>query len=368
MQNQDNRQPENAPEISFKTLLRTLLLPPDLKRHRTEWNRDNMDALWLICFGGMAVGIFGIVLSLTNKEHYRLATYVIALCAMCAVLISLKVFRKPISRHPLAAIYIVSSLVLTADIILETSMQKGAMFIFCILMTSLPVCFVDYPLRILMYETVFSIIFMIVDMNRRYGLLLELDRLRIIMSLVSSFILYTFVIQRRNKLTETAIGTRETASRDALTGILNRGAGERQISSLVERGIPGTFLLMDIDDFKHINDHYGHERGDEVLQAVAAVLAASFRSTDVVMRMGGDEFMAYAPGLLDMQYVQKRMGELRSAMHDIVMDEETGDSVSISAGVLINKGKYLSYEGLYTAADKLLYQTKLKGKDGCTIE
>lgn len=353
--------------------LRELMLPSGLKKHKVEWQRDNMDALALICIGGIATCLFGIVLAMTDgdltiKAGANIVPYATVMVIFVLFLLARRLFRSFVQKYIILTVYLMSSLVFTGDIILETGMKEEySVFIFCILQLFLSICYIDYPLRIFVFELTFSIIYMIVDVNRRSGPMLETDFTRIFLGLICSLILYTFLIYRRNRLTDTLIGTQEVASRDALTGIFNRGAGQSRISGLAASGITGTFVLMDVDNFKHINDTYGHERGDQVLQAVAAELASSFRSTDIVMRMGGDEFMVYALGMIDQKYVEKKMNEIRSDLHDIVLDEETGDHVSVSAGCLINNGEYRTYDDLYGEADRLLYETKQIGKDGYRI-
>ena len=102
------------------------------------------------------------------------------------------------------------------------------------------------------------------------------------------------LIHERITFMETSFTATDRADHDALTGIYNRRGGEHLISNYVANGVTGAFMLVDIDNFKHINDDYGHAAGDETLKAIAAALQKNFRETDVVMRMGGDEFMMIA--------------------------------------------------------------------------
>ncbi|MBE0584392.1 MAG: diguanylate cyclase, partial [Desulfofustis sp.] len=87
----------------------------------------------------------------------------------------------------------------------------------------------------------------------------------------------------------------ERASSDPLTGLSNRRVFDRRISSMMDSATrynhPLTMLSLDLDHFKDINDNLGHQVGDEVLKSVAGVLAAAVRSTDLLVRMGGDEFL-----------------------------------------------------------------------------
>lgn len=85
------------------------------------------------------------------------------------------------------------------------------------------------------------------------------------------------------------------AQTDLMTGLYNRGSGERQISHLLQEKTGGLLCLIDCDKFKTINDTYGHSTGDKVIIAVAETMQKSCRDKDVVLRLGGDEFAVFMP-------------------------------------------------------------------------
>ena len=155
----------------------------------------------------------------------------------------------------------------------------------------------------------------------------------------------------------------DKADHDALTGVYNRRGGEHLISNYVANGVTGAFMLVDIDDFKYINDHYGHAAGDETLKQIASCLQENFRETDVVMRMGGDEFIVYAVGMADLNHVVSRLENTKASLHQIHPDPTGAGHVSASIGCVINLGSYPDYDTLSAAADKLLYLVKEEGKD-----
>ena len=96
----------------------------------------------------------------------------------------------------------------------------------------------------------------------------------------------------------------EESYKDFLTRIYNRRGGMTLIADKMKNPMPYTFFMMDIDNFKRVNDLYGHDTGDYMLQYVANTLKETFRQTDVVIRMGGDEFAVLAYPCMDMQAIQ----------------------------------------------------------------
>jgi len=131
--------------------------------------------------------------------------------------------------------------------------------------------------------------------------------------------------------------------------------------------MPGTFIILDIDDFKHVNDTYGHAMGDEVLSAVSMTLSSSFRSSDIVMRMGGDEFIVYAPGLVNYFFIDGKLTQINARMREITCASGR-DNITVSMGAVINDGTYPTYEALFNEADTLLYEMKQHGKNGFRLQ
>ena len=146
---------------------------------------------------------------------------------------------------------------------------------------------------------------------------------------------------------------------DAMTGVYNRGGGEKAIRSALEVGAEGVFFLLDADKFKSINDNYGHDVGDQVIISIAKALVHSFRDVDIVMRLGGDEFAVYAPGILDKDAATRVVRRFFGAIDAIDIPSLGDRKISVSLGAAFwHDGKSIDFDELYKRADLRLYDSK----------
>jgi diguanylate cyclase (GGDEF)-like protein len=154
---------------------------------------------------------------------------------------------------------------------------------------------------------------------------------------------------------------RERAERDGLTGIMNRGTFDQVTIVLGHSEKPLALLLIDVDEFKQVNDSFGHEVGDQILKKVANLLTDTFRESDIAARIGGDEFaVIMVNATSDIQSVlQKKLKE----MNDFLSHPEDGlPPTSLSIGVAFSASGY--HKSLYNEADQALYQVKKNGRCG----
>jgi diguanylate cyclase (GGDEF)-like protein/PAS domain S-box-containing protein len=156
------------------------------------------------------------------------------------------------------------------------------------------------------------------------------------------------------------------ATSDVLTGASNRRHFFEQAGTLfdeaVANGRPLSFLLLDIDDFKKINDGHGHQMGDRVLQRVAHCGAYVVRRDDLFGRIGGEEFAIVFPGCDSEQARQVAERLQREVQRLQFHNDGQGFGVTISQGITsLREGDEL--EDLYARADAAMYQAKRQGKD-----
>ena len=150
---------------------------------------------------------------------------------------------------------------------------------------------------------------------------------------------------------------------DELTGTLNRTAFNRVTKLLEDNLTPFALILLDIDNFKNINDTHGHDVGDEVLSQLVTALNEKMRSVDKIFRIGGDEF-AIIMNRITLEQAN-RVKSLINQVNEITMsDMNDVPPFSISAGVTFS----ICYnENVFHNADKALYRTKETTRKGCTV-
>lgn len=155
---------------------------------------------------------------------------------------------------------------------------------------------------------------------------------------------------------------RYKADHDALTGLMNRSAFNSLKHMLNINKVPIAFLLIDVDKFKHINDKYGHEKGDAILCKVAHLLQKSFRAKDFCIRFGGDEFaVILKDSNLEMkEIIQKKIEFINQTLQN---PNDELPPVSLSVGVAFSTAGFP--DNLYGHADVALYNVKEHGRCGC---
>lgn len=157
---------------------------------------------------------------------------------------------------------------------------------------------------------------------------------------------------------------RELASTDPLTGIANRRwfyrLAERELARARRYGRPLTLAYLDLDNFKRLNDHAGHHAGDEALRVVADTLRSNVRRTDVVCRLGGDEFTILLPET-DQPQARAVLDKLRPML--AAEGQRQGWEITCSIGVVTALPPPPEIDALLRSADQLMYRVKRGTKD-----
>ncbi|MGN0638410.1 MAG: diguanylate cyclase [Huintestinicola sp.] len=165
------------------------------------------------------------------------------------------------------------------------------------------------------------------------------------------------------------VNLREDASRDRFTGLYNKTTTEALITERLSKGGTHAMILIDVDNFKNVNDILGHSWGDSVIKDIATKIEALLNGGDIAGRIGGDEFMAFLSGDDAAERINGLCTALCESIRYTYSDESLGKSVSVSSsiGVALAPEYGKDFKELYTSADIAMYFSKNGGKDRFTV-
>ena len=151
------------------------------------------------------------------------------------------------------------------------------------------------------------------------------------------------------------------AMTDLLTGAMNRAAGTAAINKMLAQelhtGCVNTFAIVDLDNFKTLNDVMGHMWGDKALCEVVLIMKKHCRAQDIVCRLGGDEFVLFLPDMTR-EAAEESLRVLSAKLHIDYVKEKLEVMISASMGIVLSDGKDVTFQDLYEEADGCLYQVK----------
>lgn len=155
------------------------------------------------------------------------------------------------------------------------------------------------------------------------------------------------------------------ADTDLLTGLNNKLATERKIKEYIAQNpqSQSMMFLLDVDNFKTVNDTMGHAFGDEVLSSLGEEISAIFRASDIIGRVGGDEFMIFLKAVPTPEVIRREAKKVEDFFRDFQVGDPVKYDVKASIGVAIFPYEGSDFETLYKAADQGLYKAKRRGKN-----
>ena len=158
---------------------------------------------------------------------------------------------------------------------------------------------------------------------------------------------------------------RERAQRDSMTKLSNKSTTKKLIQKYISEDTDANHALMiiDVDNFKKINDTFGHMMGDYVLVEMASKLKKIFRSTDVMGRIGGDEFLVMLRGIYCDSLINEKANAICKLFRSICVSEDADYKITGSIGISVYPKDGTTYEELLKKADEALYNAKKSGKD-----
>jgi len=173
--------------------------------------------------------------------------------------------------------------------------------------------------------------------------------------------------QSNNELSQLNERLKQAAATDDLTRLMNRRQAMLRLgelwSEMRRTGLPLSAAIIDVDHFKDINDHYGHLRGDEVLQRIATTLLSALRNCDCLYRLGGEEFLVLFPKQ-NLESAKAAAERCRQAVQtQVFADPDRTKPVTISVGLAEVTRDMAAYDQLLRGADVALYKAKEQGRN-----
>lgn len=267
------------------------------------------------------------------------------------------------TKHIRLIMYLAFVPILLAAVLMGSSLDPAKPAVSIIIyICILPLFIIDKPWRILLYQMIFAVTFILFSRHFKTPDLFfdDIRYLPIYLGLGMSMNVFSLV--ERVESAENYMRIQRESERDALTGLYNRKSGEEKVKEFFRAKVHGTFSILDIDNFKAINDRYGHQTGDDVLREVSAALISTFRSSDVIWRLGGDEFSVFAISMVDQDTCRQRFEDLNLRLSKINETLEIKEEITVSIGCTICIGETLLFEDIYHSSDEALYKVKKSGK------
>lgn len=318
---------------------------------------------------------FGMIISSTNVLLQivigKLPSFIDSMMMLLYCIIMYICFHRYAKDRPSkshGAIYGFQIPILVLAILMGTVFDPNTVaFSFPIAIITLPLFIIDHPKNIIIYILTSLLVFLVMDAAYKPCDIVFVDFVHLVIFgqvslLASLYALYLRIISIRG-----VINTRYIAEHDPLTGCFNRRGVEEFAVTKWKDHSDGALIIIDVDNFKGINDTYGHHVGDMVLIAIADTIQQNRSFEDCVVRIGGDEFAVYSPYHYSEEELCKKLDRFFQDLTQLKI-ENCNSNITVSVGAIIHHSPITSLDAIYEKADSLLYSIKNKNKNDFAIQ
>lgn len=324
------------------------------------------------------IGIFAIIIEVVllafakillptwilKQEHFLLAVIDLAFILLAGKLKSIGCQNeKVVANLCVAYMLTIATFVIRIDVVYDP--QTMSSFI-PLLFVIIPAAFVLNLSRIYLTMVLIEIEYIVALFIIKESVLIYADIFYSLAGLSLGMLVTTIILRFRCKDNYDKLNYRRLSMTDSLTGVLNKSTALNQIGRYLLTKVDDAdcaLLIVDLDNFKTVNDRYGHQIGDRLLNRVGEILHEAFRGNDIVGRFGGDEFVILMKNIFDDEIVERKCGEILKLLDELTLDQEKF-RISCSMGAVIAKKRNESLERLFKIADDALYEAKALGKNG----
>ncbi|MCF6412759.1 diguanylate cyclase [Collinsella tanakaei] len=339
---------------------------------REDIARINLRFLRLSSTATFVLLLIGIALAFVIIDGWRITIYHILFMPSIAALCIASWLVRPTARPSfITAFTVLFEIVLYGFIIcIDTVASPAAPCIFTQLTcVALPAVFVLPPW--LSYGILLGaeLTYFTMTMMFKTPFIAQYDIFQMVAGLLFALCVSQFIMSFRLNEYELRMKYEGLSTRDTLSNIYNKRAFYDQARAYLERTNPVStcsFAFIDLDDFKGINDTFGHRTGDEVLKSMGDILCESFRPQDIICRFGGDEFLVLLDGLVDERIIRRRFSAVLDR-YAMATKQLTGSELTCSIGVISAQECNVSLDSMVAMADIALYEAKDAGKNSIVI-
>lgn len=330
---------------------------------------DNLRTLFWAVWALVILLVFFLGITPVIIDSWTITVYHIAFLPVTFLLLGIIAFVYTRKTHKAGIIYalcfIFQAIIYCFVILLDTAGAKDVPASFTpVIYIAMPAIFtlpfyVSYGLL-----GFFEILYFLAILTFKSPEVGQYDIFNSLVGIGCSFAIHYLIMSLRLRDYETQMKYKTMSMKDSLSSIYNKQASEaaaRQYLTACNPSVVCSFLVLDLDDFKKVNDTKGHIAGDRILGCVGKILLNLFRHTDIVGRFGGDEFLILVKGTASPVLIEKKCQAIQEALQQISR-MEIDMQVSCSLGVVLVQKQPVDYDTLFLTADRALYEAKRAGK------
>ncbi|MGN1370285.1 MAG: GGDEF domain-containing protein [Aristaeellaceae bacterium] len=286
-------------------------------------------------------------------------------CTMAVACVCLAILSATtVKKHPRLALwlwYVLYAFFGGYAVLLNTIMRPDiSATTLCAFLVAGPLLIIDRPIRVTVYMAGLSAVFIVLAHSCKTSYLAFADSVNVVCCIFIGITIYTRIVRiKLRDIIQTRLLEKERDT-DKLTNLLNKAAIERNIQEkLLTPGVRGTLVMLDIDNFKQVNDTFGHAYGDVVLRFAAECIQQE--TSALCGRFGGDEFLLFLPETGE--ELAEKMERLLQRFKEYIQLPVAGSCLCVSAGTASVPDDETDYQRLFQMADKALYAAKRAGKN-----
>ena len=342
-----------------------------LKNIIDETNRSMIMGLGAVTtIIGIALMIYSVIVS---AMHGKELFYFILTAGGLIMLLVSNIYLAGSQKLVIPFLYLSITFELVFGMFLSLNVPGMPGVTICLMLTVLPFTMLDKPWRILSYVLGVNIIYLLLVNTLKDPAILHLEIANVLAVFLIDISFVPFMYRVRLHAFEMNRTLELERDTDSLTKVHNKISSEKLISDYLSgKNIPDSaFLMIDIDNFKSINDTYGHATGDKVLTSISHVISNCCRKTDIIGRFGGDEFILLLPGIGNTIAAQKKAGEIvETVRRQFITPDDRDDElikITVSIGVALYPQDGSNCDELLKSADNALYKVKEREKNGYAL-